>query len=165
MAAKKAAKAAKKTAKKAANKAAKKRVASTRDMTELVDLTPEAMRALGKPREGFEEHVEPLLHVWETHQDKLGVLAMGVDETRERLARYRELEPAVVAARAEVAAAEKKLEMVLETRALQASKVWGAMLDIYGKGKQAGKTDAQIADEIKPFMAFMATGPRKNGDN
>ena len=38
------------------------------------------------------------------------------------------------------------------------------MLAIYGKGKQAAKSDAQVAAAIKPFAAaLMATGPRPKG--
>jgi len=50
---------------------------------------------------------------------------------------------------------------VVETRGLQASTVWGVMLDVYGRAKQAGKKDATIAAAIKPFTKFMSTGPRK----
>jgi hypothetical protein len=139
----------------------KKRAATTRDMTELVDLSPQAVQALNKPRESFEDHVEPLFSLYAAHQDKLGALATGIEEARERLARFNDLAAEESAARAEAEAANKRLEMVTETRALQASKVWGVMLDIYGKAKQASKTDAAIAAEIKPFASFMAVGPRK----
>ena len=138
----------------------KKPVAKTRDMTELVDLTAEAVRALTKPREGFEEHAEPLFELWTTRKAALGQLAISVDEARERLVRYKALSADEAAARADLEVAAKRLEMVVETRALQASKVWSVMLDIYGKGKQAGKSDAQIAAEIKPFVSFMSVGPR-----
>lgn len=137
---------------------------ATPDMTGLVDLTPEAVQALNRPREKFEEHMEPLFQLYATHREKLGALAIDVDEARARLARYAELGPDEAKARAEAEAANKRLEMVLETRGLQASKVWGVMLDIYGKAKQAAKKDAQIAAEIKPFAKFMAVGPRKKGE-
>jgi len=154
--------AAKKTTKKASG--SKKSAATTRDMLELVDLSPEAMKALNKPRDKFEDHLEPLFELYATHVEKLGALATGVDEARDRLARFKDLAAEEAAARAEAEAASKRLEMVTETRALQASKVWGVMLDIYGKAKQAAKTDARIAAEIKPFAAFMALGPRHKGD-
>lgn len=152
-------------AKKSAKTTKAKKAAVSRDMTELIDLTPEAAKALVRPRDGFEEHAEPLFELWANHEETLGSLAIGVEEARERLARYRDLASEEVTARAAVDAANKRLEMVQETRALQASKVWSVMLDIYGKGKQAGKSDAKIAAEIKAFVSFMATGPRKkNGE-
>ena len=56
--------AAKKTAKSIKTpKKTKKTTTTTRDMTELVDLSPEAVQALYKPREKFEDHVEPLFQV------------------------------------------------------------------------------------------------------
>lgn len=137
---------------------------ATRDMTELVDLSPEAVKALNKPREKFEDHVEPLFQLYASHQEKLGALTTGIDEARERFARYDDLAAEEASARAEAEAANKRLELVTDTRALQASKVWGVMLDIYGKAKQAAKTDAAIAAEIKPFAAFMAVGPRKKNN-
>lgn len=150
-----------------AKKAAAKRAngkATTPDMTGLVDLSSEAVQALTRPREKFEEHVEPLFQLYATHREKLGALAIDVDEARARLARYAELAPDEAEARAEAEAANKRLEMVQETRVLQASKVWGVMLDIYGKAKQAAKSDATIAEEIKPFAKFMSVGPRKKGE-
>jgi hypothetical protein len=153
----------KKTKRKAAKKQ-KKGAANTRDMKELVDLSPEAVKTLNKPREKFEDHVEPLFQLYVTHQEKLGTLATGIDEGREQLARYTDLAPEEASARAEAEAANKRLELVTDTRALQASKVWGVMLDIYGKAKQAAKTDAAIAAEIKPFATFMAVGPRKKNN-
>lgn len=164
--------AAKKTSKKASPKKAStkqtssKKAAATKkpttpDMTSLVDLTPEAVKALQKPREKFEEHVESLFTLYAAHADKLGALSVDVDEARARLARYTELAPDEESARAEAESANKKLEMVVETRSLQAHTVWGVMLDIYGRAKQAGKKDAQVATAIKPFAKFMSTGPRK----
>lgn len=140
-----------------------KPVAKTRDMTELVDLTVEAVRALAKPRQGFEDHAEPLFELWTTHERALGQLAIGVDEARERLARYQALAVDEAAVRADLEVVRKRLEMVVETRALQASKVWSVMLDIYAKSKLAGKSDSQIAAEIKPFVAFMAIRPGNKG--
>ncbi len=54
--------------------------------------------------------------------------------------------------------------MVTETRAVQSASVWGVMMDIYGRAKQAAKKDPQIAAEIKAFTKFMATGPRTKAE-
>jgi hypothetical protein len=148
-------------AKKTSKKPSSKKKPATKDMTSLVDLTPEAVKALQRPREKFEEHVESLFTLYADHAGTLGALNVDVDEARARLARYSELLPDEDKARAEAEAANKKLEMVLETRGLQAHTVWSVMLDIYGRAKQAGKKDAQIAAAIKPFAKFMSTGPRQ----
>lgn len=159
--------ASRKPAAKAAPKAAPKaagRSALSRDMTQLIDLTPEAAKALVRPRDGFQDHLEPLFALHADHAAALGSLSISLDEARARMARWEALQAEEAAAQAAFDQAGKHLEMVKETRALQASKVWSAMLEIYDKAKPVAKKDSTIAAAIKPFAKFMSTGPQKKNE-
>ncbi|MFO0590686.1 MAG: hypothetical protein U0441_24295 [Polyangiaceae bacterium] len=121
---------------------------------DLVDLTPEELRALPHPREGFEQHVQALFDLYLAHPEELTIKALSLDDARNRLNAFEALKPVE-------RSAAKHLEMVQETRALHASKVWSAMLDIYAKAQAVARTNADVRRGLADFAAFMANGPRK----
>jgi hypothetical protein len=124
------------------------------DLSKLVDLSPEQVARLPRPRDGFESHVEGMLAFYEANKESLGLVKTPADEVRARLGAWQAL------ASVEASAA-KHLEMTQETRMLHSSTVWSAMLDIYGRGQQAAKRDPAIAAGIADFEKFMKVGPRK----
>src|SRR5262249_15339446 len=134
----------------------------TPDMTSLVDLPPETVKLLAKPRDGYEEHFDTLLALYEDHAGELGALTMAPDELRARRQRFQELGPEREAAQRMADTAAKHLEMVDETRLLQASRMWTGMLEIYNKARAS--KDPAVKSSIAAFGAFMATGPRKKKD-
>ncbi len=143
-----------KQAKKPAKTAAPKKATARAVSLELVDLTPAELKALPHPREGFEEHVAPLLALYAAHPDELGIKAFSLTEVEGRFGALQALKPVEKSA-------AKHLEMVQETRALHASKVWSAMLDIYAKAQAAARTSDEVRRGVADFTAFMALGPRK----
>lgn len=125
--------------------------ASTFD--ELVDLTPDEIKRLPKPRDGFEDYVTSILSLYAA-QPELYVSTLSASEVEGRFRAFQTLKPLE-------ASAAKHLEMVQETRLLHGSKTWSAMLEIYAKAKVAARTNPEIARGIADFAAFMKLGPRK----
>lgn len=120
----------------------------------LVDLTPAEIRALPRPREGFEPHVASLLALYHAHQDELSIKSLDPAAVRASFQSYQSLGPLQQSA-------EKHLEMVSETRVLHGGKTWLALLEIYAKAKAAARTNPEIARGIADFTRFMSLGPRK----
>ena len=62
----------------------KKSTSSTPSKTspslDLVDLTPGELKALPRPREGFEKHVAPLLALYQAEHDELGIKNLSTSE-------------------------------------------------------------------------------------
>jgi len=125
-----------------------------KDPLTLVDLTPDEVKRLPHPRDGFEAHIEPLLALYQEHRDELASRAVDAAEVRARFTAWRALA-------AIEASARKHLEMVEETRLLHASKVWSAMLEVYAKARAAARTNPDVARGIADFARFMSLGPRK----
>jgi hypothetical protein len=124
------------------------------DGLELIDLSPEEVSALSKPRDGFEEHTESLLRLYEGYRDEMKVRGLDPATVRRDLAKFYALRPVR-------ASASKHLEMVEETSAQSSSNVWRAMLEVYAMAQAAGRTNRRIAAAIAPFAKFMQIGPRK----
>jgi hypothetical protein len=120
----------------------------------LVDLTPEESRALLKPREGFQAHVEGLIGAKTKFSKELASANVDGEKLRATLAAVARLDAAIEPMR-------KQLEMLEETRLLLASNAWSDMLEIYRVGQAVAKKDAKVAKAIEPFAKFMSTGPRK----
>lgn len=120
----------------------------------LVDLTPEEMSSLPRPRDGFEAHVEPLMALYARFEEELKIKGFDASSAGKHLASFQALE-------ATERSAAKHLEMVRETRQLHASKAWSAMLDVYAKAQAAARTNKELAASLADFTNFMKTGPRK----
>jgi predicted RNase H-like nuclease (RuvC/YqgF family) len=125
--------------------------------TKLVDLTEEEVRALPKPREGFEAHVESLLATHAKFAKELASANVDGAKVRANLAAVAKLDESIAAAR-------KHLEMLEETRLLLASNAWSDVLAIYGVAQVVAKRDAKVAQAIEPFVKFMSVGPRKKSE-
>ncbi|MFO0559756.1 MAG: hypothetical protein U0269_17185 [Polyangiales bacterium] len=123
----------------------------------LVDLTAEEVRALVKPRVGFEEHVESLLGVRAKFSKELASANVDATKVRANVAAMAKLDESIVAMK-------KQLEMLEETRLLLASHAWTDLLAIYGVAQVVAKTDAKVAKAIEPFAKFMSVGPRKKSE-
>jgi len=123
----------------------------------LVDLTAAEVRALAKPRAGFEEYVELLLGVRERFGDELASANVNTAKVRANIAAVAKLD-------ASIAVTRKQLEMLEETRLLLASQAWTDLLAIYNVAKAVAKSDAKVAKAIEPFVTFMRTGTKKKGD-
>ncbi len=120
----------------------------------LYDLTPAEVKAQLKPRDGFEQHVEKLLALYEAESDDLRVRGLDPAAIREHLANWDALaEPEREAA--------KYAEIVRETRLYHAAHVWAPLLEIYAKAQAASRTNPDVARGIADFVTYMKTGPRK----
>ncbi len=119
----------------------------------LVDLSTEEVRHLSKPRDGFEQFVEPMLALYQAHRRQLGDLGATTNELRKDLSIYEELS-------AREAEAHKELSAIEDTRRVHGSKVWDALLDIYARAQAAGRTSIEVKRAIAEFAQFMSTGPR-----
>jgi hypothetical protein len=126
---------------------------TTKRKAPLVALTPHEVRHLVKPRPGFDAFAEDLFSLYASNPSVFGT-DVDVEAARKALATYNDLRPQELAAQAVV-------DQVHETRLLNSSTVWSAMLAIYGHGALAGRTNATIDRGIAPFAAFMKNGPRK----
>jgi hypothetical protein len=119
----------------------------------LIDLSPEEVKRLPKPKGGFLRFAAPLLALYETNGSALG---SGLDAEAARASLS-----AVEALDAGLDAERKHLEMVQETRLLHASTVWMAMLDVYARARAAARHDPELARAVADFERFMRK-PRKN---
>lgn len=120
----------------------------------LVDLTPEEVRSLPKPRDGFEAHVEGLVNAKTKFAKELASASVDPAKTRANVAAAAKLDEAI-------APLKKQLEVLEETRLLLTSNVWSDMLEIYRVAQAVAKKDAKVAKAIEPFAKFMSTGPKK----
>lgn len=120
----------------------------------LVDLTVEEVKALPKPREGFEAHVEGLLAAHAKHKSELSSAKVDAGKVRANIEAAAKLEAAI-------ADAKKQLELLEETRLLLRSHAWSDVLAIYGVAQVVAKSDAKVAKSIEPFVRFMSTGAKK----
>ena len=119
----------------------------------LVDLTPEEVSQLARPRDGFEAHAPKLLAMYAKYGDELRIKSLDPAKVSAALHSWSALDDVEQSA-------AKHLEMVRETRAQHASNIWRAMMDIYARADASGRTNADIARAVSDFRAFMSTGPR-----
>lgn len=126
------------------------------DYGKLVDLTPEEAAALQRPRLGFEKFVDSLVQVYADHVDEMGIKGLDLDELRGRFAAWTALGPVETSA-------AKHLEMVQETRVLNAAHVWKMLMEIYVKAQTVSRTNTDVRRAIADFQAFMKTGPQDKG--
>jgi hypothetical protein len=120
---------------------------SNKSTIPLVALTPREVQHLVRPRPGFEQFADDLLSLYASNPSVFGT-EIDVDAVRKALAAY-------TALRSQELLAKAHLDSVHETRLLNGSTVWSAMLGIYGHGTLAARTNALIGHGIADFAAFM----------
>jgi predicted nucleic acid-binding Zn-ribbon protein len=120
----------------------------------LVDLTTEELKALARPRSGFEAHVEGLLAVKTKHANELASAKVDVERIRTNLATVAKLDEAIAPLR-------KQLEMFEETRALLESQAWTDLLEIYKVARVVAQSNEKVAKAIEPFARFMSVKRKK----
>jgi hypothetical protein len=123
----------------------------------LVDLTPEEVTALPKPRVGFEEHVEGLLSVLTKFPSEMASAKVDPDVVRQTVAGVVKLDAAIAPAR-------KQLELLEETRLLLASNAWRDLLEVYRIAQAVSAREPKIAKAIEPFSRLLAVGPKKKDE-
>ncbi len=133
--------------------ARKPRITKTDARDTLVDLTPEEIKKLVKPRPGFENFVGALLSLCRS-ESELQIKGLSPSAIEAAHSAYLALQPLE-------ASASKHLEMVQETRLLHSSNAWSGLLKIYNRAQSVAKTNPAVARGVADFAKFMKIGPRK----
>jgi hypothetical protein len=120
--------------------------------TAVVDLTPEEVLHLAKPKEGFAEYLEPLVELYVSHGGSMP--GFDADTVLAELQAYAELVTQVETQQAELA-------LVMKTRALHASNAWRGGLQIYKWALIAGANNPEIKRGISRFEHFMMRARKK----
>jgi hypothetical protein len=119
--------------------------------TAIVDLTPEEVQHLAKPKEGFAEYLQPLVELYVSHGG--AIPGFDAETVLTELQAYAELVT-------QVAEQEAQLSLVMKTRALHASNAWRGGLQIYKWALFEGANNPEIKRGISRFEHFMMR-PRK----
>ncbi len=130
----------------------RKRTERSSASTAIVDLTPEEVLHLAKPREGFAEYMEPLVELYVSHGG--AIPGFHAETVLTELQAYAELVT-------QVAEQEAQLALVMKTRALHASNAWRGGLQIYKWALFAGESNPEIKRGISRFEHFMMRARRK----
>jgi hypothetical protein len=127
----------------------------SRTEVELIDLSPEEVRRLPKPREGFDAYAETLIDLYENNVEELSIKGYDASQTRDSLAALQSLKTME-------SAAKRQLALVQETRLYHMAIVWTAMLDIYARAQSAGRNNPTMKRAIAEFEQFMKNrSPKK----
>jgi hypothetical protein len=129
------------------------RIKKTDARDALVDLTPDEIKKLVKPRPGFENFLSALLSLYRS-EPELQIKGLNLALIEAAFSSFVALQPLE-------ASASKHLEMVQETRLLHSSNAWSGMLKIYNRAQSVAKTNQAVARGIADFAKFMKTGPYK----
>jgi hypothetical protein len=114
----------------------------------LVDLSPEEVRRLPKPRDGFEQHVEAVMALYEGHGAALAIPGVRADGVRAQLVR-------LAALRQQEKTAREQLQMVAGTRLFVASTLWTTLLEVYARARAVGRTNEAVRRSVEDFARFL----------
>jgi hypothetical protein len=131
-----------------------KKEEATPSPIKLIDLSPEAVAKLPKPREGFELHLGELLQIYTDHAQEMSIGNIRAEDLLTHMKTAETLKPLIESAR-------KHLEMLEETSQWHTAQVWSAMLEIYAKAQVVGRSNPDVKNAIEPFVQFMKVGKRK----
>jgi hypothetical protein len=120
----------------------------------LVDLTRDENKRLLNPRDGYEVHVAGLVAIYEKYKAELLIPNLDPQALVAQLPVIEQLDK-------DVREAEKRLEMLKETRRLKRSEHWSRVLAIYDRAQSAKRNNKEIGRAIADFEEFMKNGPRK----
>jgi hypothetical protein len=127
----------------------------SKTLTTLLNLSPEEISSLPKPREGFTNHAETLFTLYAEHVDELSIKGQTPQNAMAELEAFQtllEMERD----------AQKQLARIQETRALRAGNVWSTMLDVYARAQSAGRKDVEMMRAISDFTHFMKHKSKKS---
>jgi hypothetical protein len=125
---------------------------TVRASQDVVDLTPEEVLHLAKPKEGFADQIEPLVDLYIANHGAMP--GFDAETVRAELQAY-------VASEAAVAEQQAALALELKTRVLHASNAWRGGLTLYKWGLVAGQNNPAIKRGISRFEQFMKRKARK----
>jgi len=137
--------------KKAAEKAVPEKLAAG-DETQLVDLTKEENKQLANPRDGYEQHIDPVLDGYVKFEKELYIPGFDPAKVKKDFAKAKDLE-------AKAKATAKQAEMQAETARLLRSGGWRGMLNVYRRAQSASATNKDIARAFADFKEFMKKAP------
>jgi hypothetical protein len=117
-------------------------------------LSPEEVRSLVPPKEGYEAFAESMTTLYRENLETMRIPGFDPDSITSELS-------AAAALAAQEAVLATRLALVQKTRRLHTSNAWRGVLQIYDRGRSAAHANPTIRRAIAHFEAFMKHRPKK----